>query len=111
MEFRAKQRFLRMSPRKVRLVARDISGRPVQDVLDSLRLMQQAAARPIYKLVHSAVSNADQKGGINVDSLYVKQIFVDQGPTLRRYLPRARGRADRILKRTSHITVVLDERS
>lgn len=110
MELRVKHRYLRMAPRKVRLVAEGISGRPVQEALDTLQYMHRAAARPIYKLVRSAVSNADQKGGINVDALYVKRITVDQGPTLKRFMPRARGRADRILKKTSHITVVLDER-
>jgi large subunit ribosomal protein L22 len=110
MEAQAKLRHLRMGPRKVRLVADLVKGKPVQVAIDNLRYMSRAAARPIYKLIRSAVSNADQKGGIDVDTLYVKTITVDQGPTMKRWMPRARGRADRILKRTSHITVILDEK-
>lgn len=110
MEVRAKLRHLRMSPQKVRLVADCVRGKPVQEAVDSLRFMKRIAARPLHKLIRSAISNADQKGGIDVDALFVKKISVDQGPTLKRWMPRARGRADRISKRTSHITVILDER-
>lgn len=109
MEVQVKLRYLRMAPRKVRLVADGVRGQRVQVALDRLRFGQRAAARPLYKLIRSAVSNADQKGGIDIDNLYVKSLTVDQGPTLKRWLPRARGRADRIQKKTSHITVILDE--
>lgn len=109
MAVQAKLRHLRIAPRKVQLVADSIRGQHVQAALDHLLYLRKSAARPLYKLVRSAVSNADQKGGIDVDTLFVKEVTVDAGPTLKRWLPRARGRADRILKRTSHITVVLDE--
>ncbi len=110
MEVKAKLRHLRMGPRKVRIVADLVKGQSVQAAMDQLRYVSRAAARPLYKLIRSAVSNADQKGGIDIDALIVKSIMVDQGPTLKRWLPRARGRADRIFKRTSHVTVVLDEK-
>lgn len=110
MEVQAKLRHLRMSSRKIRLVANTVIGKPVQAAIDDLRFMNRLAARPIYKLVRSAINNADQKGSIDVDTLYVKTIMVDQGPTLKRWRPRARGRANRILKRTSHVTVILDEK-
>lgn len=109
MAVQAKLRYLRMAPRKVRLVADGVRGQRVQAALDLLRYGRRAAARPLYKLIRSAVNNADQKGGVDIDNLYVKSLTVDQGPTLKRWLPRARGRADRIQKKTSHITVILDE--
>jgi large subunit ribosomal protein L22 len=105
----AKVRHLRMTPRKVRFVADLVRGLSAQDALDQLKFNARLAARPIYKLVHSAVSNADQKGGIDVDTLFISKIFVDEGPTLKRFMPRARGRADRLLKRTSHVTLELDQ--
>ena len=110
MEVRAKLRYLRMGPSKVRLMADCVRGKPVQVAIDSLRNANRAAARPLYKLIRSAVSQADEKGNIDIDTLVVKTIMVDQGPTLKRWMPRARGRADRILKRTSHVTVILDEK-
>ncbi len=110
MEVKAKLSYLRIGPRKVRLVADIVRGWSVQEAMDHLKYMPRAAARPLFKLISSAVSNADQRGSVDVDNLYVKTICVDQGPTLKRWRPRARGRADRILKRTSHITVVLDEK-
>ena len=109
-EVTARLRYLRMTPRKVRTVARTIAGQQVQVALDALQFTPRAAAGPLYKLVRSAVSNAAQKGGIDVDTLYVKKIAVDAGPTLKRFRPRSRGRADRLLRRTSHITVVLAEK-
>jgi len=109
MEVSAKLRHLRMAPRKVRLVADSVRGKPVQEAVDQLQFMKRAAARPLGKLIRSAISNADQKGGIDVDTLYIKKVTVDQGPTLKRWLPRARGRADRIQKKTSHVTIILDE--
>lgn len=111
MAVKAKIRHLRMSPQKVRLVADTIRGKPVQVAVDQLKFMKRVAAKPLHKLILSAVSNADQKGDIDVDSLVIKELTVDGGPTLKRWMPRARGRADRILKRTSHVTIVLDEAS
>lgn len=106
----ARLRYLRVAPRKVRLVADLVRGLKVQEAIDQLTFTKKSAALDIGKLLRSAVSNADQKGGIDVDNLVVKSIWVDQGPTLRRSLPRARGSASRINKKTSHITVVLEEK-
>jgi large subunit ribosomal protein L22 len=109
MEAKAKARFVRISPTKVRKVARAVKGKPVEDALNALGFMPQRAAKVLVKVIRSAVANADQKKDMDVDSLSVSTIAVDQGPTLKRFRPRAMGRANRILKRTSHITVVLAE--
>lgn len=107
----AKLRWLRMSPRKVRLVVDLIRGLPVQDALHRLTYSSKAAAQPVAKLLRSAVANADQKGTYDLDALVVETAFVDEGPTWRRWLPRAMGRATRIRKRSSHVTVILGNRS
>lgn len=109
MEARALARFIRISPQKARLVADTVRGKSVAAALDTLRFMPKKGARIIRRVIESAVANAAQNESIDVDSLYVKQINVDGGPMLKRIRPRAMGRATRILKRTSHITVVLDE--
>jgi large subunit ribosomal protein L22 len=111
MESKAHLRFLRMSPRKVSTVAALIRGKPVGQALNILRFTSRAAAVPVAKLIKSAVANATDlsKGQVDVDKLIVKTISVDQGPTQRRYMPRAMGRATRINKKTSHIHVVLEE--
>ena len=109
-EVEAKLRYLRVAPRKVRLVADQVRGLPVQEAMDRLTFARKSACRDLWKLIRSAVSNADKKGGMDVDNLVVKAIWVDQGPTIRRFLPRARGSASRINKKTSHITVVLEEK-
>ena len=106
----ASLRHLRMSPRKVRLVVDLVRGKPVEEALNILTFSPKAAARPVVKLLKSAVANADSKGEMDVDRLFIKTAFVDEGPTWRRWLPRAMGRATRIRKRTSHITVVLGQR-
>ncbi|MDO8643517.1 MAG: 50S ribosomal protein L22 [bacterium] len=108
-ETNAKLSYLRIAPRKVRLVADMIRGRKVQEALDLLRFTPKGSAMDIYKLIRSAVSNATVKGGVDVDALVVKTITVDQGPTLRRHMARAKGSASRINKKTSHIKVVLGE--
>lgn len=110
MEASAKLRFARLSPRKTRLVVDMVRGKGVQEALNILRFSPQKAAGIVGTLVSSAVANAEQKGVSDVDRLYVKSIQVDQGPVLRRFLPRAQGRATKIRKPTSHITVVLDEK-
>ncbi|HKL49341.1 MAG TPA: 50S ribosomal protein L22 [Desulfuromonadales bacterium] len=110
METSAKLKYARMSPRKARLVVDMVRGLPVQNALNTLRFSPQRAAGVVGNLVSSAVANAEQKGVSDVDQLYIKQIFVDQGPVLKRFIPRAMGRASRIRKPTSHITVVLDEK-
>jgi len=103
--------YLRMSPQKVRLVVDLIRGRAVEEALNILTFSPKAAARPLGKLLKSAVANADQKGGLDLDKLVLKTATVDEGPTWRRWLPRAQGRATRIRKRTSHVTIILGERA
>jgi large subunit ribosomal protein L22 len=100
--------FLRVAPRKVRLVADNLRGMPVGDALAVLRYTPQAAGKHLAKLIRSAVANAEQKGGrVDVDALVVKTLTVDQGPKMRRFMPRAMGRAYRIEKKTSHVYVEL----
>jgi len=110
MEARAKLRYARLSPRKTRLVADMVRGKGVQDALNILKFSPQKAAGIVAGVVGSAVANAEQKGVADVDRLVVKTIFIDQGPVLKRFMPRAQGRATKIRKPTSHITVVLDEK-
>ena len=109
MEAKAKLRFVRMSPQKARLVVDMVRGKNVQEALNILRFSQQKPAGIVAALVKSAVANAEQKGVADVDKLYVKTITVDQGPALKRFIPRAQGRASKIRKPTSHVQVVLDE--
>lgn len=110
MEVRARLRFARVAPRKVRLVADLIRGKRSEEALNILTFTKKAAAKILIKLLKSAIANASQKKHIDIDRLYVKRITVDQGPTLKRYTPRALGRATMIRKRTSHIHITLDER-
>jgi large subunit ribosomal protein L22 len=100
--------YLRIAPRKVRIVADHVRGQKVGDALALLKYTPQAAAAPLAKLLRSAVANAEQKGGrVDVDVLFVKTLTVDQGPKMRRFMPRAMGRAYRIEKKTSHVYVEL----
>lgn len=110
MEATAKTRFVRISAQKARLVADMIRGRKVDEALNVLDYTPKKAARIIAKTLRSAVANAEDQQNVDVDDLYVKRAFVDEGPTQRRILPRAHGRATRILKRSSHITVIVDEK-
>jgi len=109
MDATAKLSFTRLSPQKARLVVDMVRGKRVQEALNILKFSPQKAAEIVAKLVSSAVANAEQKGVSDVDRLFVKTIFVDQGPVLRRFMPKGRGSASRIRKPTSHITVVLGE--
>lgn len=109
MEAKALARNIRISPQKARLVADVVRGQDVEKALNTLRFMPKKGARILRKVIESAVANASQNQAIDLDTLFVKTIFVDGGPMLKRIRPRAMGRANRILKRTSHITVVLDE--
>src|SRR3989304_8280079 len=109
MEVRARLRFVRIAPRKAQLVADLIRGKRSGEALNILTFTKKAAAKIVIKLLKSAIANATQKKNIDVDRLYVKKITVDQGPTMKRFQPRALGRATTIRKRTSHITIVLDE--
>lgn len=110
MAVTATLKYLRESPQKVRLVADLIRGKSLDEALQSLKFVRKKAAKPIYKLLKSAESNADNKGNVDIDNLYVKYISVDPGPTWKRIMTRAMGRANVIRKRTSHVTVVLDEK-
>ncbi|MDR0990751.1 MAG: 50S ribosomal protein L22 [Propionibacteriaceae bacterium] len=103
-------RHVRMTPQKVRRVVDLVRGLDVDDALTVLRYAPQAASEPVYKCVASAVANAENVESLRRDDLYVSQIFVDEGVTLRRIRARAKGSASRILKRASHITVVVEPR-
>ncbi len=104
----ASLRFLRIAPRKVRLVANEVRGQKVGNALAMLKFTPQSAAEPLAKLLRSAVANAEQKGGrVDVDALFVKTLTVDQGPKMRRFMARAMGRAYRVEKKTSHVYVEL----
>jgi len=111
MEAKAIARHVRISPRKARQVVDLIRGKGVDEALAILRLTPKGASRIVSKVVRSAAANAENNLDMNFDSLYVAKAFVDQGPTMKRIMPRARGMADRIRKRTSHITVVVSERA
>ena len=112
MESTAKLRYLRITPRKVRVVADLIRGKNVSQALAQLAFVEKRAAEPVAKLLRSAVANAEQASkdkSLDVDSLRVKELMVDQGPSLRRYMPRAMGRAFKILKKTSHISLTISD--
>ena len=110
VEVRAVARHIRMSPQKVRLVLDTIRGKPVGEALNILRFLPQKATVPIAKVVRSASANAENNFNLDVDELVVTRAFADEGRTLKRFRPRARGRANQILKRSSHVTVVVSER-
>ncbi len=110
MESSAKLTFARLSPRKTRLVVDMIRGRGVENALNILRFSPQPSAQLISKLIKSAVANAEQKGVSDVDKMIVKTIYVNEGTRLKRFLPRAMGRASRIRKPTSHIHVILADK-
>lgn len=104
----AKLNYLRMSPRKVRLVANLIKGMAVKDAISQLTFVQKNASQPLLKLLNSAVANAEHNSKVLRDNLYIKTITVNAGPTLKRVQPRAMGRAYVIRKRSSHINLTLD---
>jgi large subunit ribosomal protein L22 len=109
-EVRAEAKYVRMSPRKARLVAEHIRGRSVPEARAVLAFTSREAAGVLEKVLHSAVSNAEANHGIPEDTLYVKEAYVDGGPVLKRWRARARGRVARIKKRTCHVTIHLAER-
>ncbi len=109
METRAVAKYIRISPQKVRLVADLVRGKKVEDALNILMFTPKGSAPVIAKLLKSAVANAGQKEGVDVDTLVVKQIAVDEGPTMKRFRARAMGRGTRILKRMSHISITVEE--
>mgnify|MGYP002514023780 CR=1 FL=1 len=107
MEAVAKVTHVRIAPRKVRIVIDLIRNKPVAEALAILRHVPKAASPIVEKLLKSAIANAENNHSLDIDSLVVSKIMVDEGPSLKRIMPRAKGRADRIVKRTSHITVVV----
>jgi len=109
MEIVARTRMIRISPRKVRIVGDVIKAKNINDAMGILTYMPQKASFILKKLLDSAIANAKQKKYVDIDNLYVKNVMVDPGPVLKRFLPRAMGRATKIRKRISHITMVLDE--
>jgi len=111
MQVKAVARYVRVSPQKVRKIIGAVKGKPVETGLNALKFMPQKAAGIVEKVVRSAVANSDQHPDIDIDSLLISNVIVDQGPTAKRFRARARGRGARILKKTSHITVILTEDS
>lgn len=109
MEVAAKLRYSRISPQKARLVADQVRGLPVGRALQVLEYSPKKAAHIIKKVLDSAIANAEHNEGADIDELRVSRIFVDEGPILKRIRPRAKGRANRIMKRTSHITVMVGD--
>ena len=111
MKVSAELNFLRITPRKVGLLADEVRGKGINEALTYLKFSpRKRTAGVLYKLLRSAVANADQKGSVDVDKLYVHTILVGQGATLKRFRPRAKGSAFRINKKTSHVSVTLAER-
>ena len=110
MEARAHLRYARISPRKVSVVLDLIRNQPLDKALAILQYTPKAACEPLLKLVKSAAANAENNHNMDKNSLYVAECFVTHGPTLKRIRPRAQGRAFHVLKRTSHVTVVLKEK-
>ena len=109
LEVRAEAKWVRISPRKARLVAEHIRGRSVPEARTILAFTSRAAATDIEKVLRSAVANAEANHGLDGDELVVETAYADEGPTLKRWRPRARGRVNRIKKRTCHVTLVLAE--
>jgi len=110
MEARAVGKYIRISPQKARLVADVVRGMNVDKAITALKFMPKKGAGILRKVIESAVANATQEDDqVDVDNLFIKKIAIDGGPSLKRIRPRAMGRASRIIKRTSHITVILDE--
>lgn len=110
MEVKASLKYTRVGAQKARLVADLVRGKDVSEALKTLKFLDKKSSILISKLIKSAVANAEQKKVIDLDNLYVKTIYVDAGPVLKRFTPRAQGRATEIRKKTSHITLLLDER-
>ena len=111
MKVRAQAKYIRQSPYKVRRVLDLVRGLPVHEAEHILALTQRRAAEPVGKVLRSAVANAEHNFALDADELIVAEAYADEGPTLKRFRPRARGRATRIRKRTSHITIVVADRS
>jgi len=110
MEARATAKYLDVSPRKARLVADVVRGRKVSEALAMLKFMPQKSAKHVWKVIHSAAANAENNLSLDTDVLFISRIYVDEGPTQRRFRPRSRGRVSPLLKRSSHVTAVVAEK-
>jgi large subunit ribosomal protein L22 len=110
MEARAKARYIRVTPRKARRVVDLIRGMPADQAQATLKFAPQSASDPVGKVLDSAIANAAQQSHVDASSLVVTRAWVDEGPTLKRFRPRAQGRGYRIEKKTSHITVIVSDR-
>jgi large subunit ribosomal protein L22 len=110
MEVAAKLRHARISPQKCRLIADQVRGKPVEQALQILTFSPKKAAGIVKKVLESAIANAEHNEGADIDELKVCKIFVDEGPSMRRWKPRAKGRVNHILKRTSHLTVMVGDK-
>ena len=110
MQTRAVAKFVRVSPRKARIVVDKIRGKEVVDALDILRFNERAVSEVVSKVVASAAANAESNYGVRQENLVIKEAYVDEGPTMKRFRPRAKGSASPIMKRTSHITFVVATR-
>ncbi len=111
IQIKALLRYVRISPQKVHIIIDAVKGKPVENALNILNFMPQKASFILKKIIKSAVANAQQQSNIDVDRLVVRNVVADQGPSLKRFSARARGRGTRILKKTSHITVILAEKN
>ena len=110
MESKSKQKFIIMSPRKIRRVINEVRGKNVIEAADILHFMPYSAARVVEKNLHAAVANAEQKFQAEPEELYVSEIYADEGPRYSRFKPRAQGRVYKRIKRTSHLTVVVSQK-
>ena len=111
MKVRAQAKYIRQAPNKVRIVLNLVRGLPVGEAEQVLKHLNRRASEPIAKVLKSAVANAEHNHSLDADDLYIVEAYADEGPTLKRFRPRARGRATRIRKRTSHITIVVADRN
>ncbi|WP_367670575.1 50S ribosomal protein L22 [Sodalis-like secondary symbiont of Drepanosiphum platanoidis] len=109
MDTISKYKYARSSPQKIRLVANLIRGKKALHGLEILNFINKKASYFLKKVLKSATSNAEYNNGINIKKLKIKKVFVDNGPSIKRTMPRAKGRADKLLKRTSHITIILSD--
>ncbi|HEC12931.1 MAG TPA: 50S ribosomal protein L22 [Acidiferrobacteraceae bacterium] len=109
MQAKAILKYIRLSPQKIRLVADQIRGLPVARAINVLKFSNKRAALPVRKVLESAIANAEHNEGADIDELKVSETFVNEGPTLKRWRPRAKGRSGKILKRSSHISVTVSD--
>jgi len=109
LEAKAVEKYIRMSPRKVKYVVNMVKAKPIEDAIDILSLTPKAAAVVVKKAIQSAVANATENHKMKEEDLFISKILVNEGPTLKRFKPRARGRATRIRKRTTHLSVYVSD--